>query len=164
MCVGRKIFAVALTLLLIACPAVVVVGQSASPFAMRASGSVTERSAETFGFRHGGSRPEFLPYSQDGDSQDGDSREGEPEPYEPEEFPRALRDLRRFEIVSLGSVPLTLLFSSLGYRLYRVSSEEDVTWRDSRNFSLEQRGRVLTIGLSASLAVGVLDFILGRVE
>lgn len=157
-------FAVVLTLLLIACPAVGVVGQSVSPFATSASGSLTERSAETFVFRDRSSRPEFVPYSQDGDSEDGDSREGEPAPYEPEEFPRALRDLRRFEIVSLGSVPLTLLFSSLGYRLYRVSTEEEMSWRDSGNFTLEQRGRVLTIGLSASLAVGVLDFILGRVE
>lgn len=88
---------------------------------------------------------------------------GEPEPYDPDEFPRFARDLRRFEVISLGTIPLTLLFTSLGYRLYRVSTE-DISWRDAGVFDADQRRRVLTIGLSLSAAVGVLDFILGRVE
>lgn len=87
----------------------------------------------------------------------------EPEPYDPEEFPRFARDLRRFEIISLGTIPLTLLFTSFGYRIYRVSTE-DISWRDAGVFDADQRRRVLTIGLSLSAAVGVLDFILGRLE
>ena len=89
---------------------------------------------------------------------------GDPEPYEPEEFPRVARDLRRFQIITLGSVPLTLLFSSLGYRAWRLATEEDLTWRDSGVYTDEQRNQVLGIGLSLSVGVGMLDFLLGVVS
>lgn len=89
--------------------------------------------------------------------------ESEPQPYEPNEFPRPLRDLRRFEIVTLGSVPLTLLFTSLGYRIFR-SAGSGVTWRESGNFTPDDRSRVLTIGLSLSLGVGIADLLLGLLE
>ena len=85
----------------------------------------------------------------------------DPEPYEPDEFPRVARDLRRFEVITLGSVPLTLLFSSLGYRIWRLGNEDELSWRNSGVYSDEQRNRVLTIGLSLSLGVGLLDFMLG---
>ncbi len=85
----------------------------------------------------------------------------DPEPYEPDEFPRVARDLRRFQIITLGTVPLTLLFSSLGYRTWRIANEDDLSWRDSGVYTDEQRNRVLGIGLSMSVGVGVLDFVLG---
>ncbi|MFP4642958.1 MAG: hypothetical protein ACLFM0_01240 [Spirochaetales bacterium] len=89
------------------------------------------------------------------------SQDTEPQPYEPDEFPRVARDLRRFQIVTLGSVPLTLFFSSLGYRIWRIGNETELSWRDSGVYTQEQRDRVLTIGLSLSVGVGVLDYMLG---
>ncbi|MFW5994704.1 MAG: hypothetical protein ACOCRN_01240 [Spirochaetia bacterium] len=140
-----RVYAAFLIVVIFSYPAVATAGQRAPGAATRDPGNVLGGDAGT------------------GGAQDF-SGEDEPAPYDPQEFPEALRHLRRFEIVALGSVPLTVLFSSLGYRLHRVSTEENINWQTSANFSLEQRRRVLTIGLSASLAVGVLDFILGRVE
>ena len=88
----------------------------------------------------------------------------DPEPYEPDEFPRVAHDLRRFQIITLGSIPLTLLFSSLGYRTWRLATEDELTWRDSGVYTDDQRNRVLSIGLSLSVGVGLLDYILGVVS
>ncbi|MFW6368177.1 MAG: hypothetical protein ACOCZ9_00440 [Spirochaetota bacterium] len=146
-----RVYAAFLIVVLFSYPAVATAGRPAPGAATRDRGNVLGGDAWTGG-------------AQDFSGESEESGEDEPAPYDPQEFPEALRHLRRFEIVALGSVPLTVLFSSLGYRLHRVSTEENINWQTSANFSLEQRRRVLTIGLSASLAVGVLDFILGRVE
>ena len=42
-----------------------------------------------------------------------------PEPYTEDEFPLWQRDLRRFEVILVGSFPFTMLYSSLGYGLIR---------------------------------------------
>jgi hypothetical protein len=42
-----------------------------------------------------------------------------PEPYTEDEFPLWQHDLRRFEVVLIGSFPFTMLYSSLGYGLIR---------------------------------------------
>ena len=38
-----------------------------------------------------------------------------PEDYDPEEFPLWARDLRRYEVISIGSFPITFLVGSLVY-------------------------------------------------
>ena len=44
-----------------------------------------------------------------------DSTSTSPAPYEKEEFPDFLHDLRRFEIITLGSLPFVTLDTSLAY-------------------------------------------------
>jgi hypothetical protein len=45
-----------------------------------------------------------------------------PEPYTEDEFPLWQHDLRRFEVVLIGSFPFTMLYTSLGYGLIRWGS------------------------------------------
>lgn len=89
----------------------------------------------------------------------------DPVPYEPEEFPQFLRDARRFEIVTLGSVPLTMLFTSLLYRTYRITtSDTEISWAETRPSLQSERNTVLGFALSASVVVGIVDYVLGLRE
>ncbi len=95
-----------------------------------------------------------------------------PVPYEREEFPEWAHDLRRAEIIFIGSFPITFLFSSLGYDVIRFAANGF-----SREYapallnnpttvplsSGERLGVVLTsLGISAVIAL--VDFIIGTGE
>ncbi len=110
-----------------------------------------------------------VPAQQDGNA--------EPEPYDPEEFPTWLVKLRRFEVVAFGTFPAALLFSNLGYTLYRfieasiqggaVTGEEvpvpfGIGGADA--LTQEERRGVITVSVSLSAAVALIDLILGYVH
>ena len=79
----------------------------------------------------------------------------EPEPYDPAEVPGWARDLRRFEVLFFGSLPLTYMVGGLGY---------DFALFAANGFSTEyalgtQRGTedfrnilIISAGLSLTLA------------
>jgi hypothetical protein len=99
----------------------------------------------------------------------------EPEPYSPDEFPGWARDLRRGEIIALGSFPVVLLLSNIGYDLVRFGVE---SWRAGEwNYTyapwffgppdkppLTEDERIGVIATAAGISVGValLDFVIGR--
>ncbi|MFP4378375.1 MAG: hypothetical protein ACLFP4_15130 [Spirochaetales bacterium] len=97
------------------------------------------------------------------------------EPYEPGEFPRWARDLRRAEIVLFGSLPLTLLFSRLFYGFGRYAFYSIEAGQSTPEFlpplfapagtgeyTADDQLRIALIAVSASSAVALLDFIIGR--
>ena len=92
------------------------------------------------------------------------------EPYEKAEFPGWLLDLRRAEVIFIGSLPLTLLFSSLsydGYRLLRAALQPDAiqtAGAEAGSYTPAESSGLLIAGLSVSALVAILDFILGRLE
>jgi len=101
----------------------------------------------------------------------------EPAPYTEDEFPRWLRDLRRFEVIAVGTFPAALLVTNLGYSLYRFVSASieagSVTGESvpgvlgfgaGQTLEDEERRRVITVAVSLSASVAVLDWILGRLE
>ena len=91
-----------------------------------------------------------------------------PVPYEEEEFALWQRDLRRFEVILVGSFPFTMLYSSLGYGLIRwgingfsegyapTLSQTAETVPLTRQ---EQIGVVLA-GVGISALVALIDFII----
>lgn len=101
----------------------------------------------------------------------------EPEPYEPEEFPAWARNLRRAEIVALGSLPFTLLFTRAAYDLGRfayLSLEAGAVqplyapWffapPDSPGFTRDEQNRMLAIAVSASALIAIADLLIGHFE
>ncbi len=72
------------------------------------------------------------------------------EPYRQDEFPQWSHDLRRGEIIFLGSLPITYGVSTLAFRLVLADGGEN------------QRIRLVT-ALSLSLGIAAADFILGRI-
>ncbi|SIP98263.1 hypothetical protein SAMN05920897_10284 [Alkalispirochaeta americana] len=100
-----------------------------------------------------------------------------PLPYEREEFPDWARDLRRGEIVAIGSFPLAVILSGIGLQLGRfaVKSLEEgqfsqeyapffFSTRTGSQYNQEERvGLLISAGI-ISVGVAVADYILGRRE
>ncbi len=92
------------------------------------------------------------------------------EPYAEDEFPSWLLELRRAEVVFIGSFPISMLFTSLSYEGIRavrnaVTGAETTGARGLGNaeFSPEESRWVLLVGTVLSAAVAVTDYIIGRV-
>lgn len=118
-------------------------------------------------------------WSQEGDGEErNEEEEGvEPIPYSPDEFPGWAHDLRRGEIIALGSFPVALILTNLGYRLGRFTVESIKRGEFAQEYAPafttpEQRAQLndqqqLTLLLSAgviSIGVAVADYLLGRRE
>lgn len=99
----------------------------------------------------------------------------EPEPYAPDEFPRWARDLRRGEIIALGSFPVVLLLTNVGYDVVRFGREslEAGEWNytyapwffgppDKPPLTEDERIGVLLTAAGLSVGVAVVDYIIGR--
>lgn len=101
----------------------------------------------------------------------------EAEPYEPDEFPRWARDLRRAEIVALGSLPIALLASRLLYGLARFTVESlragavapaflppGIAPPGAVPYTRTDNVRIILGAISISGIVAAIDFGLGRAE
>ncbi len=96
-----------------------------------------------------------------------------PEPYQDDEFPSWSIDLRRSEIVTLGSLPFVTLGSTIGYSLFRYAAKgfdsdylPNPLAKSSAAANLnknEQIGIFITSGV-ISLIIGIVDFIIARIE
>lgn len=115
-------------------------------------------------------------WTQEGGSEEESESEGvEPIPYSPEEFPGWAHDLRRGEIIALGSFPVALILTNLGYRLGRFTVESVQRGEFAQEYApafttpeqratlndQQQLGIILTAGL-ISVGVAVADYLLGR--
>jgi hypothetical protein len=90
-----------------------------------------------------------------------------PEPYDPEEFSQGLRDLRRAEIIAIGSFPITFVFANLGYSLLRYAAnggDPDYAPVGSNRIPLSRNESlgVLAAAAAMSVTVAVIDYGIGR--
>lgn len=93
------------------------------------------------------------------------------DPYKKEsETPSWLKNLRRAEIVSLGSLPFTTLSVSLGYSVIRGLGNGFATGfpnpfaKDKNNFSSDEQLGIFLTSLGISLLIGVTDYIVSSVK
>lgn len=95
------------------------------------------------------------------------------EPYREDEFPDWLRDVRRAEIVTLGSLPFTTLATTLVYSFYRYADNDfnkdyfpNPLAKSSASANLSKKEQVGIISVSAclSLAAGVADYIISAIR
>lgn len=95
-----------------------------------------------------------------------------PTPYRREEFPQWAWDLRRAEIVTIGSFPITMILTGFTYELARFAFSEfdqrNAPWflrtaAGERFNEGERIGMILTAG-ALSVIIGVVDHLLGRRE
>lgn len=95
-----------------------------------------------------------------------------PVPYEEDEFPLWQRDLRRFEVVLIGSFPFTMLYSSLGYGVIRwgingFDQGYAPTLRpdaDTVPLTTDEKLGVVLSGVGLSAAVAIIDLIIIHVK
>ena len=86
------------------------------------------------------------------------------EPYTKDEFPGWLQDLRRAEIVSLGSLPFVTLGVTLGYSLYRYFSHGMDSNYFPNPFAKSSSTAILFTSLGVAAVVGVTDFTISSIQ
>jgi len=94
------------------------------------------------------------------------------EDYNKEDFPQVLRDIRRAEVILVGSYPLSVFFAKLGMDVYDYASSGFKSQNapsilggpgDSEKSSGDVE-RVLITALCISAGVMVADFIIGKIK
>ena len=108
-------------------------------------------------------------------AQQSDGEGGEPEEYGEEEFSPFLRDLRRAEIIMLGSFPITLFLTLEVFDIYRYIDhfdEEDryryTPWPyrspEPAPYSSGEIAGILITAVSASVLIAAADYFIGRAK
>ena len=98
------------------------------------------------------------------------AQERTPQPYTQDEFPQWLKDLRRAEIVFVGSFPITLFLTLETYDTYRfVASGFNPTYTpwplgSGAPYVNGETPWLAVSALSLSLVVAGIDFLLGRLN
>ena len=96
----------------------------------------------------------------------------EPKEYTEDEFPQALHDLRRFEIVSLGALPFVTLNSTLVYSGVKyVQNDFNPAYapnpfapKSESGFTTEEQVGILLTSLGISVGIGLTDYIIQVVK
>ena len=95
------------------------------------------------------------------------------EPYTKDEFPGWLQDMRRAEIVSLGSLPFVTLGVTLGYSLYRYFSHDMnpdyfpnpfSKSSSAAHLSTDEQLGILFTSLGVAAVVGITDFTISSIQ
>ncbi len=89
----------------------------------------------------------------------------EPLPYEEIEFPEWAHDMRRFEVIFFGSVPLSYIVTNLVYDLSIYASHDFKTeYRMGTARDQDDIEFMLITSVSVSAGIAVLDYIIGQVK
>lgn len=90
----------------------------------------------------------------------------EPIPYAKEEFPQWALDLRRFEVVSLGSIPFAMIGVTLVYGSIEKNNGNYSSIPNPLNpSSLDESEQLKILGLTVctGVAIGVVDFAVNKI-
>lgn len=96
-----------------------------------------------------------------------------PAPYRPDEFPPWTLDLRRAEVVSVGSFPFTFMITALVYDITYYAVDMGNYNNNPDQYSIASFGShrsqddiktLLLIAGGASLTIGLTDFIINRIK
>ena len=96
----------------------------------------------------------------------------EPEEYQEDEFSPLLKELRRGEIIMLGSLPLSIFLAIETYEIYRyVQHDRDpdyAPWPFRRHggvdFSSQESMGIFVYALGFSFLIAAADFIIGKFQ
>ena len=103
----------------------------------------------------------------------GTSPQPSPKPYEEKEFPQWLKDLRRAEVVMVGSFPFTIFLAIEIFDFYRLATHDfDMQYYapwplkgpDQLPFEEEEKINILITAVSLSICLAIADYIIVRIE
>ncbi len=98
-----------------------------------------------------------------------DEESNKPKPYAKDELPQSIKDLRRFEIITLGALPFVTLDTTLAYSTYRYgkhdfSDEYKPDIFSKSNFTQdEQRGIIIT-SVGICVGIGITDLVIQLIK
>ncbi len=89
-----------------------------------------------------------------------------PEPYSDDEFPQFMLDLRRFEIITLGSMPFITLNSSIVYNGYKFATGKTDTFNPlaTADYTQDEMENIIITSLCISAGIGLTDYIVNLIK
>jgi len=83
-----------------------------------------------------------------------------PEPYNTDEFPQTLKDLRRFEIITLGAMPFITLDATIAYSGYKSITEgTQFNPFATSTYTQDEQFKIILTSLCISTGVGLFDYV-----
>ena len=98
--------------------------------------------------------------------QSKNTQDTSPAPYEEDEIPQGLKDLRRFEIITLGSMPFVTLDAAIVYNGYKYASGKSDKFNPlaTANYSPDEMKRIIITSLCVSAGIGLSDYIVRLIK
>ena len=87
-----------------------------------------------------------------------------PKPYDNDELPQTMKDIRRFEIITLGALPFVTLDTTLAYSTWRYAQHDfDAEYKPdifaASSFSQEEQKNLILTSLGVCVGIGLSDLI-----
>ena len=87
-----------------------------------------------------------------------------PKKYDDKEFPQGLKDLRRFEIITLGALPFVTIDTTLAYSTIRYAQHNfDAAYQpdifSKSNFTQDEQKQIIVTSLCISVGIGLTDYV-----
>ena len=97
------------------------------------------------------------------------SEDTSPKPYEEDEFPQTLKDIRRFEIITLGALPFvtldtTIVYSNLRYAQNDFDSAYKPDIFSSSSFTQDEQKGIILTSLGICVGIGLSDLIVQLIK
>jgi hypothetical protein len=92
------------------------------------------------------------------------SQDSNPKPYEEDEFPQTLKDIRRFEIITIGALPFVTLDTTLAYSTYRYARNDfDDAYKPDifspASFTQEEQKGIILTSVGICVGIGITDLV-----
>ena len=87
-----------------------------------------------------------------------------PKPYDKKELPQGIKDLRRFEIITLGALPFvtldaTLAYSTVRYAQHNFDSAYTPDIFSKSNFTQDEQKGIILTSIGICVGIGLTDYI-----
>ena len=87
-----------------------------------------------------------------------------PKPYDKEELPQTIKDIRRFEIITLGALPFVTIDTTLAYSTWRYMQHDfDANYKpdpfSASSFSQEEQRNLILTSVGICIGIGLTDLI-----
>lgn len=97
------------------------------------------------------------------------SEDTSPKPYDDDEFPQTLKDIRRFEIITIGALPFVTLDTTLAYSTYRYAKNDfDSAYKpdifSSSSFTQDEQKGIILTSVGICIGIGITDLIVQLVK
>lgn len=92
-----------------------------------------------------------------------------PLPYDDKEFPQGLKDLRRFEIITLGAMPFvtlntTLVYSGLQYVAHDFDAAYSPNIFAASTYTPEEQKKIILTSVGVCIGVGLTDYVIQLIK
>ena len=89
-----------------------------------------------------------------------------PQPYNDDEFPLLMKDLRRFEVITLGAMPFVTLDAAIIYNGYKYVAGKTTTFNPlaTADYKPDEMKKIIITSLCVSAGIGITDFVVRIVK